>query len=300
MATQEQIEATYNYMDELWRLSLGENADITGAMYDGNFSKTLEQAQQDKHEYILEHTNFKPGYRVLDIGCGWGGLLKTVKERGGHGIGVTLSTKQAQACKRSSLDVYVMDWKNMSLDTFGEFDCVASVGAFEHFCSEDEYLKGEQEQIYKRFFKLCYDLMPKDRRMFLQTMSWGKRVLDPKSITLDAPRGSDEYLLAVIRKFYPGSWLPLGVEQLAKTAGDYFEVISINNGRRDYIETMSQWGKNIRQISLSKILAAFRMSKYMVTDKDFRYRLETIWGSYNQECFKRELMDHHRVILERR
>ena len=300
MATREQIEATYNYMDELWRLSLGENADITGAMYNGNFSKTLEQAQQDKHEYILEHTNFKAGYRVLDIGCGWGGLLKAVKEKGGHGIGVTLSTKQAQACRRSSLKVHVMDWKNMSIDTFGEFDCVVSVGAFEHFCSEDEYLRGEQEQIYKRFFKLCYDLMAEDRRMFLQTMSWGKRIPDPESLTLSARRGSDEYVLAVIRKFYPGSWLPLGAEQIADTAGDYFKVISINNGRKDYIETMTQWGKSIRRISLSKILAALRLSKYMITDKDFRYRVETLWGSYNQVCFKRELMDHHRIILEKR
>ena len=71
MATQTEIADTYDYMDEIFRLSLGESADITGAMYNGDFSLTLEQAQKQKHEYILNGINFKPGDKVLDIGCGW-------------------------------------------------------------------------------------------------------------------------------------------------------------------------------------------------------------------------------------
>ena len=51
MATQTEIADTYDYMDEIFRLSLGESADITGAMYNGDFSLTLEQAQKQKHEY---------------------------------------------------------------------------------------------------------------------------------------------------------------------------------------------------------------------------------------------------------
>src|SRR5947209_18404545 len=71
-------------MDEVIRVSFGENAEITCALYNGNFSKTLKQAQQDKHDYILDGIAFKPGARLLDIGCGWGPVLKAVKERGGR------------------------------------------------------------------------------------------------------------------------------------------------------------------------------------------------------------------------
>src|SRR5258708_1161693 len=107
MATRQQMDATYNYMDDIFRLSLGETADITCALYNGDFSKTLEQAQRDKHDYILDTMHFREGSRLLDIGCGWGPMLEAAKERGGHGIGLTLSAKHAEACRHNSLEAYV-------------------------------------------------------------------------------------------------------------------------------------------------------------------------------------------------
>ena len=59
MATQQDIEATYDYMDEIFRLTFGDHGDITCALYNGDFSKTLEQAQHDKHDYILQSLHFK-------------------------------------------------------------------------------------------------------------------------------------------------------------------------------------------------------------------------------------------------
>src|ERR1700730_19153090 len=97
MANQQEIEATYTYMAEVIRVIFGEKAEITCALYNGNFSKTLRQAQQDKHDYILDGIAFKPGARVLDIGCGWGPMLTAGEERGGHAIGLTLSTKKGGA-----------------------------------------------------------------------------------------------------------------------------------------------------------------------------------------------------------
>jgi cyclopropane-fatty-acyl-phospholipid synthase len=72
VADQRQIGETYNYMDDIFRMSFGENADITCAMYNGDFSKSLEQAQFDKHEYILDALNVGESSTLLDIGCGWG------------------------------------------------------------------------------------------------------------------------------------------------------------------------------------------------------------------------------------
>ncbi|HYU74061.1 MAG TPA: class I SAM-dependent methyltransferase [Ktedonobacteraceae bacterium] len=299
MATREQIEATYNYMDEVFRVSLGENGDLTCALYNGDFSKTLQQAQQDKHSYILDAIHFQSGSRVLDIGCGWGPILKAVKERGGQAIGLTLSTKQAETCQRGGLEAYVKDWKEISVDTFGPFDGIVSVGAFEHFCSVEEYLAGKQEAVYDHFFRLCHDLLPERGRLYLQTMMWGKQAPDYHSISLQATRGSSEYILAVLEKFYPGSWLPRGEEQIVRVAKPYFELISDNNGRLDYIETMKQWQK-ATQLGFSKALAFIKTLPYFFTDRDFRYKLEALHGNYNRECFKREIMDHQRMVFEKR
>lgn len=309
MANQQEIEETYDFMDEVFRLSFGENADITCAMYDGDFSKTLEQAQKDKHDYILDAINFKVGSRVLDIGSGWGPMLKTVKERGGHAIGLTLSTKQAEACKRNGLEVYIKDWKDITIDTFGKFDGIVSVGAFEHFCSIEEYLAGKQDQIYQNFFHLCHELLPEGGRLYLQTMMWGKNVPDYHSISLRAKKGSNEYIVAVLEKFYPGSWLPFGEEQILRVARPYFEQISHKNGRLDYIETIGQWDKlwnfsfsNFRfaNFSFPRLFAVSKLVPRFLTDKDFRYKMEVLHNSYTRECFKREVIDHQRMVFQKK
>src|SRR6266567_7838758 len=261
MANQQEIEETYNFMDDVFPLSFGENADLTCAMYNGDFTKTLAQAQKDKHEYILKGINFKASSRVLDIGCGFGPILKVVTERGGHAIGLTLSAKQAERCKRSGLEAYVKDWKDISLDTFGTFDGIVSVGAFEHFCSVEEYLAGKQEAVYDQFFRLCHDLLPQGGRLYLQTMLWGKHAPDYQSISLNTKKGSNEYILAVLEKFYPGSWLPLGEEQIIRVAKPYFALISDNNGRLDYMETMNQW-QRATQLSFSKAFAIIKTLPY--------------------------------------
>ena len=298
MATQQEMEATYNYMDKIFRLSLGETGDLTCAMYNGDFSKTLAQAQRDKHAYVLDALNFHTGFRMLDIGCGWGPMLKAAEERRGHGVGLTLSTKQAEACRRNGLEAHVRDWKDISVGTFGKFDGVVSIGAFEHFCSVEEYLAGKQERIYHDFFKLCHDLLPEGGRLYLQTMMWGENAPEYREISLKASKSSNEYILAVLGKFFPGSWLPSGEEQLIGVAKPYFKVISLNNGRRDYIETLRQWGM-IWKPSIPKVIAAFMLLPYLVRDKDFRFRLETLRYGYNRECFIREVMDHQRIVFEK-
>jgi cyclopropane-fatty-acyl-phospholipid synthase len=310
MANQQDIEDTYDYMDELFRFTIGEHGDITCALYNGDFSKSQEQAQKDKHDYILNAIHFKASARVLDIGCGWGPILKVVKEKGGHAIGLTLSPKQAQACRCSGLEAYLQDWKEITVATFGTFDGIVSVGAFEHFCSKEEYVAGKQDSIYAQFFRLCHDLLPAGGSLYLQTMMWGKNAPECSRISLQAKKGSNEYLLAVLEKFYPGSWLPYGEEQILRVADPYFELISENNGRLDYIETMEQWDRIwnwqrawkflFSQRSLPKLLAVGKLLPRFVFDRDFRYKLEMFRGSYNKECFKREVIDHQRLVFQKR
>src|SRR6476661_9730458 len=100
MADRKDLDFTYSLIDRIFRLSLGELADFSGAKFDGDFSLTLEQAQRRKHEYVAEQIGITEGRRVLDVGCGWGPLLNYVREKGAVGVGVTLSTGQYESCRR--------------------------------------------------------------------------------------------------------------------------------------------------------------------------------------------------------
>jgi cyclopropane-fatty-acyl-phospholipid synthase len=63
MADRADIDFTYTLTDSIFRLSLGELADFSGAKYDGDFSLSLEQAQRRKHEYVAEQIGIEPGRR---------------------------------------------------------------------------------------------------------------------------------------------------------------------------------------------------------------------------------------------
>src|SRR5687768_14531210 len=160
MADRDGLEFTYSVIDRVFRLSLGELADFSGAKYDGDFSLSLEQAQRRKHEYVAEQIGIGPGRRVLDLGCGWGPLLDFVRRRGGSGVGITLSSAQAAACRRHGLDVRLHDARQLSRERFGTFDAVASLGAFEHFCSPEDYRAGRQDQIYRDLFAGIAGVLP--------------------------------------------------------------------------------------------------------------------------------------------
>jgi len=298
MATREQIEETYNYMDEMWRLSFGDHPDLTCAYFNGDFSKTLEQAQRDKHDFILDSLGVGPGARVLDVGCGWGPLLNAIRQRGGHGVGVTLSTKQLEACRRGGLEAHLLDWKDLTVDTFGRFDAIAAVGPLEHFCSPEDYWAGRQDDIYRSFFALCHDLLPAGRRMYVQSMVWGKNAPQFDKCILAAPKGSDEYITAVIGRFYPGSFGAFGKDHIIRCAAPYFRALTTSDGRLDYLETMRQWGR-VYEFSPRKLLAAGKLIWPWLTDREFRLKIQSIRRSYNTECFKREILDLCRIVLEK-
>src|SRR5215217_5869941 len=198
VADRKDLEFTYSLIDRIFRLSLGELADFSGAKYNGDFSLSLEEAQRRKHEYVAEQIGIGPGRRVLDLGCGWGPLLDFVRRRGGAGVGVTLSSAQAAACRRHGLDVHLRDAREVTRDSFGRFDAVASLGAFEHFCSPDEHRAGRQEEIYRELFARIHAVLPDKGRLFLQTMVFGRNMTSPDQIDIDAPRDSDAWYLALM------------------------------------------------------------------------------------------------------
>ena len=298
MADRDELDFTYSLVDRITRLSLGELADFSGAKYDGDFSLSLEEAQRRKHEYVAEQIGIGPGRRVLDLGCGWGALLDFIRGRGGSGVGVTLSAAQAAACRRHGLDVHLHDARQVSRDAFGRFDGVASLGAFEHFCSPEEHAAGRQEAIYRDLFERIASLLPEGGRLYLQTMVFGRNMIPLDQVDIDAPRGSDAWYLALMQEMFPGSFLPSGQEQVTRCADPSFRLVSSVSGRLDYIETIRQWRERFARPSVRKAFFKLRLVPHWLTSREFRLAF-TSGVSANSVCFERELIDHYRLVFEK-
>jgi cyclopropane-fatty-acyl-phospholipid synthase len=298
MAGRREIDFSYSLTDRVIRLALGELADFSGAKYDGDFSLTLEQAQRRKHEYVAEQVGIERGRRVLDLGCGWGGLLDYVRRMGATGLGVTLSSAQVSACHRHGLDVHLHDARQVTRDSFGPFDAVASLGAFEHFCSPDDYRAGRQEEVYRGFFERIAGVLPHKGRFYLQTMVFGRNMIDVDEIDRHAPRESDAWYLAMMGAAFPGSFLPFGREQVIRCASPHFRLVSSESGRLDYIETIRQWDKRTEAWNPRMALLKLRLLPRWLTSPDFRFAY-TSGASSNRACFERELLDHYRLVLEK-
>ncbi len=300
MADQRELDFTYTTIDEIFRLSIGETGDYSGAKYDGDFSMSLEEAQKAKHTFIADSLRIGKGSRVLDMACGWAPFLNyIVKERGAEAIGLTLSEGQARACRKNGFDVRVQDCRYVKPDDFGTFDAVTCIGGLEHFCSVEEWKAGNQEKVYRDFFDTVYDLLPQGGRFYMQTMTFSKNMIDFDQLDLKAERGSAAHVLALMVEEFPGSWLPYGPEMVIRNAEPKFKLISKSSGRLDYIETIGQWRKKFRKFSFRKYWLYLSLVPRLFTDKEFRHQMEVFRVSPNRVCFEKEIMDHYRLVFEK-
>ncbi len=300
MANKQDLDFTYTTIDKIFRLSMGETGDYSGAKYDGNFSMSLEEAQKEKHRFIADSLNISRGSRVLDMACGWGPFSNYItKDRGANSIGLTLSEGQAEACRANGLNVIVKDCRYVKPEDFGAFDAVTCIGGMEHFCSIEEYKKGEQEKVYRNFFKGLKELLPVGGRFYMQTMTFSKNMLPFEQFDINAPRDSANYVLALMEKEFPGSWLPYGPEMVVRNAEPDFKLISKSSGRLDYIETIGQWRKKFRSFNFKKYLLYASLIPRYLTNREFRHLVAIFNVSPNRVCFEREIMDHYRLVFEK-
>jgi cyclopropane-fatty-acyl-phospholipid synthase len=154
----------YDLGNALYELFLDEDWQYSCA-YFTDPKNSLEQAQRDKKAHIAAKLHLKPGQRVLDIGCGWGGMaIYLHKIADVDVLGVTLSEEQLALARKRAEQAGVSDRVKFELIDYrhvqGRFDRIVSVGMFEHVGAAH----------YEEFFGKCRDLLEEDGVMLLHTI----------------------------------------------------------------------------------------------------------------------------------
>ena len=132
----EAIHHHYDVSNTFYEWVLGPSMTYTCACYP-DAGATLERAQDNKYRLVFEKLNLKPGDRLLDVGCGWGSMVRYAARHGVKAIGVTLSREQAAWAQKAIADEGLADLAEVRHSDYrdvreGGFDAVSSIGLTEH------------------------------------------------------------------------------------------------------------------------------------------------------------------------
>lgn len=130
------IHHHYDVSNTFYERVLGPSMTYTCAVYP-DADATLEEAQDYKYRLIFEKLRLQPGDRLLDVGCGWGGMVRYAASQGVHAIGATLSAEQAKWAQKAIEDEGLADLAEVRHSDYRdvretEFDAVSSIGLTEH------------------------------------------------------------------------------------------------------------------------------------------------------------------------
>ncbi|MFN8090226.1 MAG: class I SAM-dependent methyltransferase [Mycobacterium sp.] len=132
----EAIHHHYDVSNAFYELVLGPSMTYTCACYPDT-DATLEEAQDNKYRLVFEKLRLKPGDRLLDVGCGWGGMVRYAARHGVKAIGVTLSREQATWAQKAIVDEDLTEFAEVRHSDYRDvresgFDAVSSIGLTEH------------------------------------------------------------------------------------------------------------------------------------------------------------------------
>ncbi len=212
----------YDLRDELYETFLDADRQYSCA-YFTDPANSLEAAQADKKAHIAAKLALKPGQRVLDIGCGWGGMaLYLNRVAKVEVLGITLSEAQLKVARKSARDAGAADQVRFVLIDYrkldGQFDRIVSVGMFEHVGLAH----------YDEYFAKCRDLLKPDGVMLLHTIGkLGSANAAPDPFT-------DKYI-------FPGYHLP-SLSQMASASQKARLIASdVETLRLHYAYTLRHW-----------------------------------------------------------
>ncbi len=211
----------YDLSGQLYDLFLDADRQYSCAYYKSP-SDSLEQAQAQKKEHISRKLLLQPGMRVLDIGCGWGGLaLHLARHHDVQVLGITLSEEQYDvACRKAAraglsdcVEFRLCDYRKLD----AQFDRIVSVGMFEHVGLLH----------YDTFFRMLHDSLTPDGIAVLHTIGWA-----------GAPQGSNPWITKYI---FPGGYVPSLSEAVASIERAGLWAADVECWRLHYAYTLQHW-----------------------------------------------------------
>ena len=211
----------YDIGNDFYRLWLEGDLQYSCG-YFADPANSLEQAQLDKKTHLAAKLDLRPRQRVLDIGCGWGGLALYLNRVADVDVlGVTLSTEQLAEARRRAAEAGVADRVRFELmdyrDVAGRFDRIVSVGMFEHV----------GPPFYRAFFRKCRDLLTDDGVMVLHTMG-----------RMGRPGTTDSFIQKYI---WPGGYIPSLSEILSASEPARILMADCEALRLHYPPTILHW-----------------------------------------------------------
>ena len=245
----EDIQAHYDLSDDFFGVFQDPTRKYSCAYFTGP-NVTLSEAQIANVDQHLDALDLKPGMTLLEIGCGWGLTLHRAMEKYDvNVIGLTLSKNQQAYCSELLSRIDSERTHDVRLEGWEQFhqpvDRIVSIEAFEHFGFDR----------YDDFFKNCYDILPEDGRMTIQS-SVGYHPDDliarGKKLTFELAR----FVKFMITEIFPGGRIPSTdmMVQHGEKAG--FVVPPPISLRNHYIKTLGIWAARLEHNKDEAIAAA--------------------------------------------
>lgn len=247
----------YDLGNDLFGVMLDKNLQYSCAYW--NYAFTLDEAQENKLDLICKKLYLKPGMKLLDIGCGWGGLARYAAQHYGvKVVGVTISQEQAhfaqEITKQYPVEIRLQDYRELD----ETFDRIVSVGMFEHVGYKN----------YRSFMEIAHKLLKDDGLLLLHTIGGNT----------SETRG-DDWLDKYI---FPNGMLP-SIAQIGNAMEGLFIMEDWHNFGPDYDKTLMAWWHNFDnnwlQLQNKYDQRFYRMWKYYLLSCAglFRSRYLQLW-----------------------
>jgi len=250
-------EKHYDVGNDLFVLMLDERMNYSCGYWRN--AENLDQAQINKLDLICRKMHLRPGMNVLEIGCGWGGFAKYAAENYGVSVdGVTISKQQVEfaqdSCKGLNVSIELKDYRELN----GQYDCIVSVGMFEHVGYKN----------YKKYMEVVHRCLKEEGLFLLHTIgrNHSRSVTDPW----------------INKYIFPNGMTP-SVQQIGTASEGLFVVEDWHNFGQDYDATLMSWNKNF-QNNFDKLKDLYderfkRMWEYylLMCAGTFRSRRNQLW-----------------------
>jgi len=246
------VKHHYDIGDDLFDLFLDTKHRQYSCAYFLKDNESLEDAQQNKINHIIKKLDLKAGQKVLDIGCGWGGMaFEIAKQKKCEVTGISLSENQINFCKNKAKELNLDNQVNFELCDYREvkkkFDKIVSVGFFEH----------TGKKFYKTFFKKVNNIMKENGICLLHTIG-----------SVDPPSPVQPWIQ---RRIFPGGIVP-SLSEIVKPIEQTGLIISdCETLIHHYDKTLRAW--------LERFLENKEKAKFLY-DKEF----VRMWEFYLASC----------------